>query len=59
VFDRFYRVDAARSRAISGVGLGLSIAKWAVNAHGGTIVLMEKPGPGCLFRITLPARRET
>jgi heavy metal sensor kinase len=55
VFDRFYRVDMARSSAVGGVGLGLSIAKWAVNAHEGTIAVGEKLGPGCLFRITLPA----
>lgn len=54
VFDRFYRVDAARSRASGGAGLGLAIAKWAVEAHGGSIRVVDTPKPGSLFQITLP-----
>ncbi|MGA7413423.1 MAG: ATP-binding protein [Bryobacteraceae bacterium] len=55
VFDRFYRVDKSRGRESGGAGLGLSIAKWAVQAHGGSIVVGRAPGPGCTFRITLPS----
>lgn len=55
IFDRFYRVDRARWRESGGAGLGLSIAKWVVDAHGGSIVLDDTPKPGCLLRIRLPA----
>jgi signal transduction histidine kinase len=54
VFDRFYRVDKARWRESGGAGLGLSIAKWAVEAHGGSIGLNSEPNRGCTFRISLP-----
>jgi heavy metal sensor kinase len=55
VFDRFYRVDKSRTRNEGGAGLGLSIANWAVQAHGGEIGLDSAPGAGCTFRIFLPA----
>jgi signal transduction histidine kinase len=55
IFDRFYRVDKARTGNGSGAGLGLSIAQWAVQAHGGTIELLTAPGAGCTFQIGLPA----
>jgi len=55
VFDRFYRVDMARSRDAGGSGLGLSIASWAVKAHEGTIELFSEIGRGSTFRIMLPA----
>jgi heavy metal sensor kinase len=54
VFDRFYRVDKARWRESGGAGLGLSIAKWAVEAHGGAVSLKSELNKGCSFRITLP-----
>ena len=55
VFERFYRVDASRSRELGGTGLGLAIARWAVQAHGGHIELETEPGQGSVFRIVLPA----
>jgi heavy metal sensor kinase len=54
VFDRFYRVDKARTREWGGAGLGLSITRWAVEAHGGTITLISKAGHGVTFLISLP-----
>lgn len=57
VFDRFYRVDKARSREAGGVGLGLSIARWAVEANGGRIELESAVGRGSSFRIILPMPR--
>ena len=54
VFDRFYRVDKARWRESGGAGLGLSIVKWAVEAHGGAVGLDSVPDHGSMFRIILP-----
>jgi len=54
VFERFYRVDKARTRDEGGSGLGLSIADWSVRAHGGHIELECYKQPGCTFRIRLP-----
>src|ERR1700676_2476141 len=54
VFERFYRVDKARTRDEGGSGLGLSIADWSVRAHGGEIELECCEARGCTFRIRLP-----
>ncbi len=54
VFERFYRIDQARSREEGGAGLGLSIALWAVQAHDGRIELQSEEGKGSTFRIVLP-----
>jgi signal transduction histidine kinase len=54
IFERFYRVDGGRSREAGGVGLGLAIARWAVEANGGRIEVESEEGRGALFRIVLP-----
>jgi signal transduction histidine kinase len=57
IFDRFYRVDKARARGHAGqggAGLGLAIAKWIAQAHGGNIDVMSKVGEGTTFTIILP-----
>ena len=55
VFERFYRVDEARSGENRGAGLGLSIAQWAIEANSGEIGLRSTPGSGTTFWIRLPA----
>ena len=54
IFERFYRVDKARSRTSGGAGLGLSIARWAIRRQGGDIELESDVGRGSLFRIVMP-----
>ena len=54
LFERFYRVDAARSRAIGGTGLGLAIVKHIVQAHDGEVSVHSTPGEGSVFTISLP-----
>ncbi len=56
VFDRFYRLDEARSRDSGGFGLGLPIAKWAVEVHGGSISVKTASPTGAIFCIKLPSR---
>jgi len=60
-FDRFYRADGARASAIQGIGLGLSIARSLVEAHGGAIELSSTPGQGtvAVIRLPLPAPQRT
>ncbi len=65
LFDRFYQVDKSRTRdnsndaarsglALTGVGLGLSIAQWIAQAHGGEINVQSEPGKGSIFEVSLP-----
>ena len=59
LFDRFYRVDKARSRSSGGHGLGLSIAKWVVQGHHGTIQVVDTVPHGTTFNIVLPKTART
>ncbi|MQA08323.1 MAG: sensor histidine kinase [Pseudonocardiaceae bacterium] len=57
VFERFYRVDKARSRATGGTGLGLAIVKHVAANHGGGVRLWSRPGTGSTFTLRIPAHR--
>ncbi|MEV6927532.1 HAMP domain-containing sensor histidine kinase [Dactylosporangium sp. NPDC051485] len=57
VFERFYRTDPSRTRALGGSGLGLSIVAALVEAHGGTVALRTAPGEGATFRVAIPLLR--
>ncbi|MBC5803532.1 MAG: HAMP domain-containing histidine kinase [Candidatus Eremiobacteraeota bacterium] len=54
IFDRFYRTDASRNRAIPGTGLGLEIVRSIARVHGGTVTAARRPGGGSEFRVSLP-----
>jgi signal transduction histidine kinase len=54
VFERFYRVDSARASDDGGAGLGLSIARWIVELHGGDIRPERATPTGCRMVVTLP-----
>ena len=59
MFERFYRSDAARSSQTGGSGLGLSIAKWIVDQHGGYFEVVSAEGIGTRVSIHLPQKTET
>ena len=59
LFERFYRVDKARSRSLGGTGLGLAIVKHIAGAHGGSVDVASAPGKGSTFTLVLPAEPES
>ena len=56
LFERFYRIDKARSRKLGGTGLGLAIVKHITNLHGGSVSVESVPGKGSIFTIHLPTK---
>jgi signal transduction histidine kinase len=54
IFDRFYRVDRARSREQGGTGLGLAIGRWIIDMHGGSITVASELDRGSTFSVELP-----
>ncbi len=58
LFERFYRVDRARSRELGGIGIGLAIVKHLARAHGGEVSVASELGEGSAFTIELPLSKE-
>ncbi len=58
IFERFYRLDKARSRKLGGAGLGLPIAKTIAEAHGGRVRVQSRPGAGSRFEIVIPIEHD-
>jgi signal transduction histidine kinase len=54
LFERFYRVDQARSRSVGGFGLGLAICEWIARVHAGRLTVESEVGVGTTFRLWLP-----
>jgi heavy metal sensor kinase len=59
IFDRFYRVDRARSKNTGGAGLGLAIARWIAEMHGGTIAAESSVGAGSAFHVQIPVHAKS
>jgi heavy metal sensor kinase len=55
IFERFFRIDASRSREAGGSGLGLAIAKWAIEVNGGTVIVLPGQRGGNVFLVRIPA----
>ena len=55
IFDRYYQADRRLARTAEGCGLGLSIVKFIMDAHGGTVRVHSEPGRGSTFTVALPA----